>query len=70
MEVLFNNVFYKDMMGRKRKRDRLAVCLSWHTPKRRNALESAKGRNLRFLIFALAVAGGVLAFAGALKEFL
>jgi hypothetical protein len=57
-------------MKKKQKKDRLAVCLAWHTPRRKNALESEKGRNFRFLFFALAVASGILALAGTLREFL
>ena len=57
-------------MRKKREKDKLAVCLSWHIPKNNNALDSAQGRHLRFLVFALACAGGILALVGTFKEFL
>jgi hypothetical protein len=57
-------------MKKKRKKDRLAVCLSWHIPKHKNALDSIQGRHLRFLVFALACVCGILALVGAVKEFL
>ncbi|MBQ7650664.1 MAG: hypothetical protein IJS15_06870 [Victivallales bacterium] len=57
-------------MKRKQKKDKLAVCLAWHAPKANNALDSDQGRTLRFLVFALACAGGILALVGAFKEFL
>jgi len=57
-------------MRRKKKQDKLAVCLSWHIPKQRKALDGVQGRHLRFLVFALACVGGILALVGVVKEFL
>jgi hypothetical protein len=54
---------------KKKKKDRLSVCLSWHTPKRRNALEGERGRNTRFLVFTVAAVGVLLALIGAFREF-
>ena len=56
-------------MKKKKKEDRLSVCLSWHTPKRRNALEGERGRNTRFLVFTVAAVGVLLALIGAFREF-
>ncbi len=54
----------------KEEKDRLAVCLAWHAPKRRNALEGEDGRRARFVVFALAAVGCLLALMGAVREFL
>ena len=54
---------------KKKKKDRLSVCLSWHTPRRRNALEGERGRGTRFMVFTVAAVGVLLALVGAFREF-
>ncbi|MBO4345142.1 MAG: hypothetical protein J5833_05275 [Victivallales bacterium] len=56
-------------MKKKKKQDRLSVCLSWHTPRHRNALEGERGRNTRFMVFTVAVVGVLLALMGVFREF-